>query len=302
MIRGGYILNILITGGTGFVGENLTKSLHKKDHHTYILTRSPDKYTNTDIATFISYDHPTDQLPTIHGVINLAGESLFGYWSKKKKKAILDSRIEATSNVIELIKKLDKKPEVFISGSAVGYYGTSEDLMFTEATMKHGDDFLANVVVKWEQCAKQVADIGIRTVYTRFGVVLGNKGALPYMGLPVKLFAGGKIGDGGQWVSWIHIEDVVNMIEFCLYNKHIEGPVNVTAPNPKRNKDFTRTLAKVLKRPYWLPTPSPLIRTTIGEMSLLITKGQYVIPQKANDHGYQFSYPFLEEALREIKP
>lgn len=294
------LLNILITGGTGFVGSNLTKSLHKKSHHTYILTRSPEEYTNTNNATYINYEYPVELLPTIHGVINLAGESLFGYWTKKKKASILDSRIKATTSVVGFIKKLDKKPDVFISGSAVGYYGTSDDLMFTEATTAPGDDFLASVVHKWEQCAKQIEDIGIRTVYTRFGVILGKKGALPYMSLSVKLFAGGKIGDGEQWVSWVHIEDVINMIEFCLYNKHMEGPVNVTAPNPQRNKDFTQTLAKVLKRPYWFPAPSSLIRTAAGEMSLLITEGQYVIPQKIQNAGYQFSYPFLKEAFRAI--
>lgn len=299
-MSGGITLNILITGGTGFIGRNLIKSFQANNHRSYILTRFPDNYTDTNDEIYISYDHPVAQLPTIHTVINLAGESLFGYWSKRKREAILNSRIDTTNNVIEIIKKLHKRPDVFISGSAVGYYGTSEDLMFTEVTEKPGEDFLASVVVQWEKYAKQVEEMGIRIVYTRFGVVLGVDGALPYMSLPVKLFAGGKIGDGEQWISWIHIEDAIKLINFCIANEHINGSVNITAPNPRRNKDFMKKLAKVLKRPYWFPTPSPLIHAVMGEMSQLITKGQYVLPNKSLDAGFQFSYPNLEEALKEI--
>lgn len=295
-------MNILITGGTGFVGNRLTESFHKQNHHTYILTRFPDKHPNTSYSSYISYDYPAEKLPTIHAVINLAGESLFGYWSNKKKDAILNSRIQATNRVIDMIKQLPKKPDVFIGGSAVGYYGASEDVMFSEDTTIPGRDFLADVVVKWETCSKQAEELGIRTVYTRFGVILGEKGALPYMSLPVKMFAGGKIGDGEQWVSWVHIEDAVRLIEFCLANTHIKGAVNVTAPHPKRNKDFMQILARALRRPYWLPAPSPLIHATIGEMSQLITQGQYVVPKKALDYNFEFNYPFLKEALREIKP
>lgn len=294
-------MNILITGGTGFVGSNLTKSLNEKDHHVYILTRSPEKHTNSEKTSFISYDHQVEKLPTIHGVINLAGDSLFGYWSKKKKDTIITSRIETTQKLIDMIKKMDKKPDVFITGSAIGYYGTSGDLIFTENTTEPGDDFLAKVAVDWEKTAKQAEQLNIRTVYARFGVILGKEGALPYMKLPIKIFAGGKIGNGEQWVSWVHIEDAVKLIQFCLFNTHISGAVNVTAPYPKRNKDFTKVLAKVLKRPYWFTTPSPLMRTVIGEMSHLITKGQFVLPQQAKDNNYQFSFPYLEEALRETE-
>ncbi|WP_188456819.1 TIGR01777 family oxidoreductase [Virgibacillus oceani] len=293
-------MNILITGGTGFVGGHLTKELTKQNHHVYILTRSPDKHTNTNLITFIGYEHDINTLPVIDKVINLAGDSLFGYWSKKKKETILSSRIETTQTVIDFMKQMNSKPSTFINGSAVGYYGTSEDLIFTEDTTNPGDDFLASVVVKWEKTASQASDMGIRTVYARFGVILGEEGALPYMCLPVKLFAGGKIGDGEQWVSWVHIEDVVQLILFCLNNDYIEGPVNITSPNPNRNKEFTKTLANILKRPYWLPAPAPIIRTVIGEMSLLITKGQYVLPKKAESNNYQFVYPYLEDALRQI--
>lgn len=291
-------MNIMITGGTGFVGKYLTTTLTGQDHHVYILTRSPEKHTNSEKTSFISYDYPIEDLPQIQAIINLAGESLFGYWTKKKKEKIRISRIDTTQKVIRMMEQMKTKPDVFISGSAVGFYGTSEDLIFTEKTSNPGDDFLANVVVKWEQTAKQAEQLDIRTVYTRFGVILGDEGALPLMKLPVKMFAGGRIGSGEQWISWVHIEDVIGLIQFCLFNDHISGPVNVTAPHPKRNKDFTRVLTNVLHRPDWLPAPSLLIRNVIGEMSLLIAKGQYVLPKKALDYDYQFDYPYLQEALQ----
>ena len=293
-------MNILITGGTGFVGNALTSYFHKRNDHVYILTRSPQKHANLEKTTFIGYDHPPRELPAMQVVINLAGESLYGYWTKAKKERIINSRIATTKKLIAFIQELPKLPGVFISGSAVGYYGTSEDLMFSENTTKPGDDFLAKVTVQWENTAKKAETLGIRTVFTRFGIVLGNEGALPFMSLPVKLFVGGKIGNGEQWISWIHIEDAVRLIAYCIDNERITGPVNITAPHPKQNKAFIRTLANVLHRPYWLPVPSLFVFSVLGEMAQLITKGQYVIPQKALDYQFSFSFPYLEEALRQI--
>lgn len=294
-------LNILITGGTGFVGKNLTKSLVEKGHHVFILTRSPAHYKDTNHVTHINYDHSIEELPTIYAVINLAGDSLFGYWTTKKKEAILTSRIETTNKVIHMMKEMKVKPAVFISGSAIGYYGTSTDLIFTEHTATPGNDFLAHVVTEWENTAKEAENLGVRTLFARFGVILGQEGALPLMKLPVKLFAGGRIGDGEQWLSWIHIKDVVNLIIYCLTNEKIAGPINFTSPYPKRNKDFIKTLAKVSKRPNWLPAPPLLMRIILGDMSELITKGQFVLPEKAQANQYQFSYPKLREALEHIK-
>lgn len=295
-------MNILITGGTGFVGKHLTKALHENGHHTYILTRSPENKQNSELATFIGYEHEPTTLPHINAVINLAGESLFGYWTKSKKQSILESRINITQSLVEMIKKMDNKPDVFISGSAVGYFGSSEDKIFTEATNQAGNDFLAEVALEWEAVANQAENqLGIRTVFLRFGVILGSEGAFPLMRLPVKLFAGGKIGTGEQWLSWIHIHDVVRLIQFCLNDPKIEGPVHATAPYPKRNKDFMRILASVMHRPYWLPVPSSMIHLLIGEMGQLVTKGQYVLPKKAQGHGFQFNYPHLKEAISSIE-
>ncbi len=293
-------MNILITGGTGFVGRKLMEALQEQGHHVYILTRSPENQTDTANLTYFGYDQPASAFPAVHAVINLAGESLFGYWTRQKKADILASRLETTAHVLDLIKQFHHQPGVLISGSAVGYYGMSEDLIFTEKTARPGNDFLAHVAVEWENAAKQAEALGIRTVLTRFGVILGEAGALPYMRLPVKLFCGGKIGDGEQWMSWVHIEDVVGIILFCLYNSHISGPVNVTAPHPKRNKDFMKTMADVLHRPYWLTSPALLMRTAAGEMGQLITKGQYVLPKQAKDNNYQFVFPYLKDALQNL--
>ncbi|MHA6252688.1 TIGR01777 family oxidoreductase [Oceanobacillus sp. CAU 1775] len=295
-------MNFIITGGTGFIGGHLKEHLIKKGHHVFVLTRSPKAENNTNFETHISYSVNTEELPEIHGVINLAGESLFGYWSEEKKDKILSSRLKVTEQVIQLVKKLRVKPKVFINGSAVGYYGMSEELIFTEKTTTPGEDFLAQVVVDWEKTASEVESLGIRVVYTRFGIVLGKKeGSLPMMALPVKLFVGGKVGDGEQWISWIHINDAISLLDFCLFNEEMNGPVNITAPRPQRNHEFYKTLAEVYKRPYWFHAPAPLLILALGEMATLLTEGQYVLPQKALEQGFKHDFPKLKEALNQLK-
>lgn len=293
-------MNFLISGGTGFVGKHLCKALHEKGHHTFVLTRSPSDHENTFDTTYIGYDLPADQLPEMEGVINLAGESLFGYWTEEKKERIKQSRYDVTSHLISLIAKMKTKPSVFISGSAVGYYGNSEDLIFTEATTSPGKGFLSDVTVAWEELASQAEALGTRTILARFGIILGNEGSLPLMSLPVKLFASGKIGNGEQWMSWIHIDDVVRLLEYCLFQENMEGPVNFTAPEPLRNKEFMRSLAKTLHRPNWTMVPKAAVYMAAGEMGQLITRGQYVLPKKALDSGYVFAYPTVKEAFKNI--
>lgn len=240
-------MNVLIAGGTGFIGNHITNELTKRNDQVFILTRHVNKYNDNENVKYISYDNVLNELPTIDVVINLAGESLFGYWTKQKKEKILQSRINATTKLIELIKQMDKKPKTFISASAIGYYGTSDERIFTEQTTESGDDFLATVTRKWETTAKEAEQLGIRTVYTRFGIVLDRKnGALPLMTLPVKTFVGGKIGSGKQWMSWIHIDDCVKLLLFAIDHESISGPLNITAPNPKRNNEFTKMLGETL--------------------------------------------------------
>ncbi|WP_080873794.1 TIGR01777 family oxidoreductase [Oceanobacillus timonensis] len=294
-------MNILITGATGFLGSKLAVHLTNLNHKLYILSRSAEKRSNTSHMTFLNYDTTANDLPGIDAVINLAGESLFGYWTKKKKEMILTSRIRVTKYLVQLMKDMKEKPRVFISGSAVGYYGMSEDVIFTEATTQPGNDFLASVVRQWETEASYAEEIGIRTVYTRFGVMLGKDGgAFPLMSLPIKLYTGGHIGDGEQWLSWIHVKDAVKIITFCLENSTVKGAVNVTAPTPKRNKDFIKKAAQVYKRPNWLHLPTAFFYLALGEMTQLLAKGQFVYPQKALEHGFTFDFPLLDRALLDI--
>ncbi len=294
-------MNILMTGGTGFIGQKLINKLIENDHHTYVLTRSPKKHPNTANITFISYDYPVNRLPKIHGVVNLAGESIFGKWTNEKKESILKSRLDITEKTIQLISKMNEKPNVFINASAVGFYGMSDTQIFTEETKLPAKDFLADVVAKWENAALAAEDFGIRTVRTRFGIILdGDNGALFLMDKVFKSFIGGKVGNGEQWMSWVHIDDVINLIYYALTNDYVEGPINVTAPNPLRNKDFTITLGEALNRPTVFMVPKDAITLIMGDMGQLITKGQYVLPKRAIEYGYQFKYPDLKNALEAI--
>lgn len=294
-------MNILVTGGTGFVGGNLVEMLTGKGHHVYIMTRSPEKHQSKGKVHYVGTNVTAEELPRIRAAVNLAGASLFGRWTEEKKEAIIKSRIKTTNNLIELFRNMEEKPDVLVSASAVGYYGTSDTQIFTEKTTAPGDDFLAHVCTEWEQAAKQAEDLGIRTVFTRFGIVLGTEGALPLMEKPVKMFVGGKIGDGEQWVSWVHIDDLTRLIKFSIENEEISGPVNVTAPYPKRNKDFMKTIARTWNRPHWTAAPASIIKLATGDMSEMVVKGQCVKPAKALIHGYSFKFPILEAALHNIK-
>ncbi|MFD1067293.1 TIGR01777 family oxidoreductase [Oceanobacillus locisalsi] len=295
-------MNILITGATGFLGSKLAVQLTNLNHKLYILSRSAEKKSNTSHMTFLNYETTANELPKIDAVINLAGESLFGYWTKKKKEMILTSRIRVTKYLVQLMEDMKEKPRVFISGSAVGYYGMSEDVMYTEATTQPGNDFLASVVRQWEAEASYAENMGIRTVYTRFGVLLGNDGgAFPLMSLPVKLYTGGHLSDGEQWLSWIHVQDAVKLITFCLENQNMEGAVNVTAPTPKRNKDFIKKAAQIYKRPNWLHLPAVFFYLALGEMAQLLVKGQFVYPQKALEQDFIFDFPSLDQTLSDLK-
>lgn len=301
MKRGRDRMNILMTGGTGFIGSRLVQRLVEEDCHVYVLTRNPKQYKNSAHVTYIGYQFPLKRLPMIHAVVNLAGESLFGYWTDEKKKQILATRLSITEAVIHMMTQMETKPKVFVSASAVGFYGTDETKIFTENTKEPGEDFLAVVTEKWEKTARLAEDLGIRTTYARFGVILDrNSGALPLMALPIKLFLGGKIGSGRQWISWIHIDDCIELLMEIINNDSYKGPVNITAPNPVTNELFTKKLASKLIRPAIFTAPSPILRIALGEMHQLITKGQYVYPKKAIDHQFPFTFPYLDDAFNHI--
>lgn len=294
-------MNVLISGGTGFIGSKLIAQFIRNDHTIFVLTRHPDKYQNTDQMTFVDYSISGHELPPIDQVINLAGESLYGYWSEQKKKAMIESRLTVTRNIVRIIGEMNQKPTVFLSASAVGYYGTSNEKIFTEKSLTANDDFLSNVTYRWEELAKEVENKNIRTVYARFGVVLDQRdGAFPLMTLPFRLGVGGKIGNGEQWISWIHIEDCIRLLLFALNNDSLNGPLNLTAPHPIRNLEFTKIVSNKLKRPAFLPAPSRLLHAVIGEMSQLITEGQYVLPIKALDNNFTFYYRYFDDAANDL--
>lgn len=294
-------MNVLLTGGTGLIGKALTNKLTKKKYHVYIVTRTPQKFKDRKKISYISYKFSPENLPPIDLVINLAGESIFGRWTKQKKERILQSRLQTTEKLFHTIKNMKHKPKVFITASAVGFYGHSNDQLFTEQTKQAGNGFLADVIEQWEEKAQQIESLGIRTIYARFGVILSNKGgAFPLMKLPVQLFIGGKIGRGTQGISWIHIQDCIGLLLFAIENEDIAGILNITAPKPVQNKLFIKKIAKKLQRPAIIPTPSFLVRAALGEMSELIIKGQYVLPQKAIDHNYEYSYPYIHLALQHL--
>ncbi|MCM3707915.1 MULTISPECIES: TIGR01777 family oxidoreductase [Cytobacillus] len=299
-------MRIAITGGTGFVGSALVKKLLDKKHELFILTRNTANKNPSKNLNYVQWlnddDSPEDALESIDVFINLAGESInSGRWTDQRKKRILNSRITATREVLRIISRLEEKPYTLINASAVGYYGTSLNETFTESKRKSGTDFLAETVKFWEEEASKAEEFEVRTVFCRFGIILEkNDGALPRIALPYKLFAGGPVGTGDQWVSWIHLDDVVNGILHCIEHEQLQGPVNFTSPNPLKMKKFGKILGDVLNRPHWLPAPGFALKIALGEMSTLVLEGQKVLPEKLQTFGYDFLFPDLRSALRNI--
>lgn len=301
-------MRVVVTGGTGFIGRALCSALKSQGHEVVILTRSIARVSPRLLKTYRVVEwKPGDAgawQNVIDGskvVINLAGEPIEGLrWTKRKKERILTSRIKATRAIVEAIAVAKEKPSVLISVSGVNYYGPHGDEVVTESDQP-GSDFIASVAVAWEQEAKRAEDFDVRVVILRLGIVLGKGGGvLPKLLLPFRLFVGGAFGSGEQWFSWIHLEDVIDLMFFVLEHERASGPINAAAPVPQKNKDFAKILGHVLRRPVWLPVPAFLVRLLLGEMSVMLLTGQRVIPAMAEQLGYQFKYPTLEEALRDI--
>jgi len=237
------------------------------------------------------------------GVINLAGESIAGRkWTYNQQLRLQQSRLDATRSIVLACQRAKQKPKFLINASAVGYYGPRRDELLAEDAPP-GNDFLANLCLGWEAEAIGAESLGLRVVRLRTGIVLASGGgALVKMVEPFKWFVGGPLGSGQQWMSWIHLEDEVNLILHVIANPSISGPVNATSPNPARNKEFCRTLAAVLHRPCWLPVPALALRLGLGKMAEMVLTGQRVIPAAAQGSGFQFRYPNLKEALEACKP
>lgn len=298
-------MHVVIAGGSGFLGQVLQEKLLANGSQVTVLSRNAEKIRQTDRMQAVEWlkqgSRPEDNLENVDAIVNLAGESINGFrWTKQKIERIIKSRMEATGEIIRLIEKLESKPQVLINASAVGYYGMSDTDTFTEKSKSNASDFLAGTVQKWEEKAAEASRLGVRTVFARFGIILGNKGALPLMALPYKFGIGGTVGSGRQWVSWVHVEDAAGMIKFAIDTPAIEGPLNVTAPTPVQMKDFGKVIGSVLEKPHWLPVPEFALKLMLGEMSSMLVSGQRVIPEKAIENQYDYLFPDLKEALKDI--
>ncbi|TSI11785.1 TIGR01777 family oxidoreductase [Lysinibacillus sp. BW-2-10] len=297
-------MRIVIAGGTGFIGERLTDVLIEKGHEVIILTRKEKQPSaNQSYVVWLREGAtPEKELGKVDIIINLAGVSINdGRWTPKHQKQIYESRMIATDELVRIVKSLKEKPSALINASAIGIYPASLTATYTENSQEVATDFLARTVKNWEAKAQQVEQYGIRTAFMRFGVVLGNEGgALPLMVLPYKLFVGGTVGAGNQWVSWVHVTDVVRAIVFAIENPHVNGPVNVTAPHPVTMKEFGKIIGTVLKRPHWLPVPSFAMKLALGEKSQLVLEGQQVLSNKLLSEGFKFTYPELRLALEDL--
>lgn len=293
-------MKIAIAGGTGFIGKKITNYFKIQGDEVLILTRK-NPQQNPNLIEWMNGHTELDKIEGTDVIINLAGTSINDRrWTKAHQQAIYKSRMEATDELLNIVAKLKKKPKVWINASAIGIYPSSETAQYTEESMETATDFLAKTVKDWEHKAQLAQAHNIRTVFCRFGVVLGTEGALPLMVLPYKLFAGGTVGTGKQWVSWVHVNDVVKAIHFAIQNDKIKGPVNVTAPSPVTMKEFGQTIGNVLNRPHWFPTPAPLLKLALGKKSQLVLEGQFVVPKVLTDAGMAFQYPTLKEALEDL--
>jgi uncharacterized protein (TIGR01777 family) len=294
--------SILVTGGSGFIGRHFCEAADQLGIQLCVLTRNPESAARKlpDSVQLISRlsELSADYTPEV--ILNLAGEPLAdGRWTHRRKQKFYDSRINTTDSLYDFFANREAAPKLLISGSAIGYYGPGEQTV--NETAGAIDGFCHQLCRTWENSAKRFQSLGCRICYLRTGIVLGEEGALARMLPAFKLGLGGPIGSGKQWMSWIHIDDMVEIIFECINNPEIQGPVNATAPNPVTNRDFSATLAAVLKRPGYLAMPAIMIKTLFGEMGKeLLLQGQKVIPAKVLDSGFEFKYAKLKAALDNI--
>ena len=294
-------MDITLTGATGFIGSHVVDDLLRDGHKLTILSRHArpgdnPRYVACDLT---QSEPPRAALEGARAIIHLAGEPVAQRWTAEVKRRIRSSRIDGTRNLVEAVSKLDRKPEVLISASAIGIYGDRGEEILTEASPP-GHGFLEQVSVDWEREADRALQFGVRVAKPRIGIVLGEGGALSKMLLPFKMGLGGKIGSGRQWMSWIHIDDMIGLIQLALTQSDVRGALNATSPHPARNDEFTRTLAGVLHRPAIFPVPSFALKLRFGEMAEVLTGGQRVIPQAAVNAGYTFRFAELRAALENV--
>lgn len=300
-------MRVLITGGSGLVGRALTVSLAADGHEVIVLSRNPQRVVGLPSgARAVRWDGRTaegwDALADgADAIVNLAGENIgAGRWSQRRKQVIRDSRLNAGRAVVAAVQQAEHKPRIVVQACAVGYYGPHGDEEITELGA-NGTDFLARLCAEWESSTAPVEALGVRRVIIRSGVVLSkDEGALPRMVLPFRLFIGGSLGRGRQWLPWIHLADEVAAIRFLIENETANGPFNLAAPHPLRNAELSRLLGQVLRRPSVVPTPVFLLRLLFGEMATVVLDGQRAVPQNLLKMGFAFRFSQAEAALRDL--
>ncbi|MGV3741160.1 MAG: TIGR01777 family oxidoreductase [Burkholderiaceae bacterium] len=304
------VRQVLVTGGTGFIGQLLIRALIADEQQVTVLTRDPKKAAwlfDGKVRCIASMDElPSSQV--IDVMINLAGARILGWrWSDKRKQVLLQSRVGVTQKLVNWIAQAEHKPKLLLSGSAIGYYGIQPKGDATALNENNPPQpiFMSRLCQKWEAAAEQAGDYGVKVVCMRFGLVMGHQGALPMMMLPIKLGLGGPLGDGRQWLSWIHVEDLLRAIAF-LWKRHFNDQdltaqaYNFTAPESVTHGQFSKVAAQVVHRPCFLPTPALPMQLMLGEQSDLLLQGQRVVPEKLEREGFRFRYASLRAALQDL--
>ncbi len=292
-------MRITVTGGTGFIGRRLVTKLLADGHTLHLLGRRAHggvRFTDWDAGAGAP---PAEAFAGTEAVIHLAGEPVAQRWTAEARRKIRDSRVQGTESLVRVLSTLGTRPACLVSASAIGIYGTRGEEVLTESSPP-GQGFLAEVCREWEESAGRAEALGIRVVRVRIGVVLGKSGgALARMLPPFKRGVGGRLSSGRQWMSWIHLDDLVDLIRFSL-TAPMSGPVNATAPNPVSNTEFTRVLAGTLHRPAMFPVPALALKAIFGEMAEVLLSSQRVMPQAAQSAGFRFHYPELAGALKNL--
>ena len=296
-------MQITLTGATGFIGKRLVERLLNDGHALHILARrNPQMDSRAHFAPWdaLTGEPPAEVLQRADAVIHLAGEPVAQRWNPEVKERIRKSRVEGTRRLVEALSTLNYRPQVLVCASAIGFYGNRGDERLTEDS-DPGQGFLPEVCMEWERTADLAKALGMRVVKVRIGVVLGRGGgALKQMLPPFKFGVGGRLGSGRQWMSWVHLDDLVSLIHFAATSDKLRDAVNAVAPKPETNADFTKILARTLHRPAIFPVPAFVVRTLFGEMSEIVLASQKVVPQAAIQAGFPFRYQTLAPALENL--
>jgi uncharacterized protein (TIGR01777 family) len=297
--------HVLVTGATGFIGPKLVRALRQRGDRVVAYVRDAAKaraLLGSDVEIVVDLA-ALQRATTVDAVVNLAGAPIAGgLWTARRRALLLESRLGVTRALLDLCARLDAKPATWINASAIGYYGARAGDEPVEETVPAGSGFQAELCRRWEDAAAQAAAYGTHVSALRFGVVLGSDGgALPQYALPIRLYAGTVLGSGRQWLSWIHVDDLSQLVLFVLDRQTLTGALNATAPEPARNADFNATLAAKLQRPLWpIRIPAPLVRAALGELAELFVDGQRVVPKRALELGFAFKHPELAGALSHL--